>query len=161
MEKSSFFKINFNNIFHSTPKSHTNTNITGPKCDTQCHCCWVKRNLLVAGEVAGILPLLYVGCMTGCPRAFNSSDQRFYEEVTTSLYLTCPLLFLSCELKSLNRTLVTINACLKLVICVLEGAVFWVVAPCSLVYIDRHCRGVYYLHHQGVTFQKTAPYSSS
>jgi hypothetical protein len=28
-------------------------------------------------------------------------------------------------------------------------AAFWVVAPCSLVDIDRRFRDAYYLHHQG------------
>jgi hypothetical protein len=27
--------------------------------------------------------------------------------------------------------------------------VFWDVAPCSMIDIDRHFRGVYCLHHQG------------
>jgi hypothetical protein len=32
----------------------------------------------------------------------------------------------------------------------LKMAVFWDVAPCSLVDIDRRFRAAYYLHHQGV-----------
>jgi hypothetical protein len=31
----------------------------------------------------------------------------------------------------------------------MKMTVFWNVAPCSLVEIDRRFRGAYYLHHQG------------
>jgi hypothetical protein len=31
----------------------------------------------------------------------------------------------------------------------LNMTVFWDVAPCSLVEVDRHFRGAYGLHHQG------------
>jgi hypothetical protein len=33
--------------------------------------------------------------------------------------------------------------------------VFWNVAPCNLVEIDRRFRGAYCLHHQGVTMGLT------
>jgi hypothetical protein len=35
-------------------------------------------------------------------------------------------------------------------------AVFWVVAPCSLVEVYQRFRGPCCLHHQGATTQKTA-----
>jgi hypothetical protein len=35
----------------------------------------------------------------------------------------------------------------------MEMAVFWDVAPCSLVEVYRHFRGAYYLHHQGEEYQ--------
>jgi hypothetical protein len=37
----------------------------------------------------------------------------------------------------------------------LKMTVFWDVAKCSLVEIDRRFRGAYYLSHQGATSQKT------
>jgi hypothetical protein len=35
-------------------------------------------------------------------------------------------------------------------------AVFWVLAPCSLVEVYQRFSGAYYLHHQGDDRQKTA-----
>jgi hypothetical protein len=38
----------------------------------------------------------------------------------------------------------------------MKMAVFWVLAPCRLVWVYRRFRGLYCLHHQGATTQKTA-----
>jgi hypothetical protein len=38
---------------------------------------------------------------------------------------------------------------LKSVACIWKMMAFWDIAPCSLVEVDQHFRGVYCLHHQG------------